>query len=42
MYCAACDRWEDDPIALDVETCFRCGGLLCQPDDDIDDAEDEE
>ena len=34
MYCAACDRWEDDQIALDVEMCLRCGVLLCQPDDE--------
>jgi len=34
MYCSACDRWEDDQIALECETCLRCGGNLCQPDDD--------
>jgi hypothetical protein len=40
MYCAACDRWEDDQIALECEVCLRCGGNLCQPDDewDTDDA----
>lgn len=36
MYCAACDRWEDDYIALDCEICLRCGGILCQPDEDAD------
>ena len=39
MYCAACDRWEDDQIALDCEICLRCGGNLCQPDDDEHDEE---
>jgi hypothetical protein len=34
MYCAACDKWEDDQIALECEVCLRCGGNLCQPDDD--------
>lgn len=36
MYCATCDRWEDDQIALDCEICLVCGGVLCQPDDDDD------
>lgn len=34
MYCATCDRTEHDHIGLDTETCMRCGGNLCQPDDD--------
>jgi hypothetical protein len=34
MYCAACDQWEDDQIALECEVCLRCGGNLCQPEDD--------
>lgn len=28
MYCIMCGDTEDDPIALDVETCSHCGGLL--------------
>lgn len=34
MYCAACDRWEHSDLGLDTETCMKCGGYLCQPDDD--------
>jgi hypothetical protein len=40
MYCAACDKWEDDQIALECEVCLRCGGNLCRPDDDRDDEDD--
>jgi hypothetical protein len=36
MYCAECDRIEDDPTMLDVERCSICGGLLCQADFDDD------
>jgi hypothetical protein len=32
MYCARCDRWEDDQIALECEICTRCGGPLVVPD----------
>jgi hypothetical protein len=34
MYCVACDRWEDDQIAIECEVCRRCGGSLIQPDDE--------
>jgi hypothetical protein len=34
MYCVACDRWEDDQIAIECEVCMRCGGSLVQPDDE--------
>lgn len=34
MYCETCDRYEDDPIALDCEICLRCGGPLCLPEND--------
>lgn len=42
MYCAACDKWEDDQIALECEVCLRCGGNLCQPDDDREDSDDDQ
>jgi len=42
MYCAACDRWEDDQIALAMEMCLWSGGVLCQPDDDDPDADNEQ
>lgn len=34
MYCAACDRFEDDQDALERDACLRCNGSLCRPDDD--------
>lgn len=34
MYCETCDRYEDDPIAIDCEMCLRCGGYLTAQDDD--------
>lgn len=39
MYCATCDRWEHSDLGLDLETCMRCRGILCQPDDEIEDDE---
>jgi hypothetical protein len=36
MYCETCDQWEHDTIGIDTETCMRCGGYLCMPDDDED------
>lgn len=38
MYCARCDRWEDDQIALECEICLRCGGPLVEPDGDLSEA----
>lgn len=37
MYCATCDRHEHSDLGLDTETCMRCGGYLCQPEDDLGD-----
>lgn len=28
LYCFECDRYEADPIFLDVETCSKCGALI--------------
>ena len=36
MYCAACDRMEWSDLGVDTETCMRCGGFLCQAEDDDD------
>lgn len=27
-YCGECDRFEDDPIFIDTETCGKCGELI--------------
>lgn len=40
MYCAACDRWEDDQIAVEDCICTRCWGPLIEPDDIDEDCED--
>ena len=34
LYCAECDRYERDPIFLDVERCSRCGELCEGADGD--------
>lgn len=34
MYCAKCDRWENDQIAIEDGICLRCYGPLVEPDDD--------
>lgn len=34
LYCFGCDRYERDPIFLDVETCSKCGELVEGCDDD--------
>jgi hypothetical protein len=34
LYCSACDRYERDPMFLDVETCSVCGELVEGCDDD--------
>ena len=34
MYCAKCDRWEHDQIAVEDMICLRCYGPLVDPDDD--------
>lgn len=38
MYCAACDRWEYDQLAVEDCICLRCWGPLIDPDDDDDGA----
>jgi len=40
MYCATCDRWEHSDLGIDIETCLRCRGPLCNPEDDIEDEDD--
>lgn len=34
MYCEACDRMEWSDLGIDTETCMKCGGHLCAPEDD--------
>ncbi|EKS26511.1 Uncharacterised protein [Afipia felis] len=31
MYCATCDRTENNELALILKTCPRCGGILRRP-----------
>jgi len=42
MYCATCDRWEDDQIALDCESVFDVEATFCQPDDSDEDEENDD
>ena len=37
MYCAECDRWEHDQIAVEDMICLRCYGPLVDPDEGSDD-----
>lgn len=32
LYCGECDRYERDPIFLDVERCGKCGELIEMPE----------
>ncbi len=34
LYCSECDRYERDPLFLDVERCSQCGELIESSDDD--------
>lgn len=34
MYCATCDRTETTDLGIDTETCTKCGGYLCLPEDE--------
>jgi hypothetical protein len=34
MYCVKCDRWEEDPIAVECGYCMYCDGGLIDPEDD--------
>jgi hypothetical protein len=36
MYCAKCDRWEEDQIAVEDGICLRCYGPLVQPGENDD------
>ena len=40
MYCAACDRWEHDQIAVEDCICLRCYGPLVDPDEESENAAD--
>lgn len=33
LYCSECDRYERDPVFLDVERCSKCGELIEETDD---------
>jgi len=37
MYCAKCDRWEHDQIAVEDMICLRCYGPLVDLDEGSDD-----
>lgn len=39
MYCAKCDRWEYDQIAVEDMICLRCYGPLVDPDEGDDDGQ---
>jgi len=42
MYCAKCDRWEHDQIAVEDMICLRCYGPLVDPDEGNDEYGDEQ